>query len=127
MNTSMVSVVKACWNHTGSLLAFAGILSKEIFGVQFYNTFGQVRACIRLYIRLYISAIQDSSPLYIYIPSPFLQHLYTLKAPGKSLCSVAWEGNGLRLALGIGPFIYFANIRHDYKVCNIFSIAKKIH
>ena len=57
INTSMVSVVKACWNHTGSLLAFAGILSKEIFGVQFYNTFGQVRVCIRLYIRLYISAI----------------------------------------------------------------------
>ena len=44
------------------------------------------------------------------------QHLHTLKVPGKQLSTVAWEGSGLRIALGIGSFIYFANIRHDYQV-----------
>jgi WD repeat-containing protein 35 len=47
--------------------------------------------------------------------STFGEHLHTLKVPGRSLCSVAWEGNGLRLALGVAQHIYFANIRHDYK------------
>ena len=32
------------------------------------------------------------------------------------MCAVAWEGSGLRIAVGIGGHIYFANIRHDYKV-----------
>ena len=44
------------------------------------------------------------------------QHLYTLKVPGRQLSSLAWEGSGLRIALGVGSFIFFANIRHDYMV-----------
>jgi WD repeat-containing protein 35 len=43
------------------------------------------------------------------------EHLHTLKGPGKAPLSVAWEGNGLRLALGVAQYIYFANIRHNYK------------
>ncbi len=45
-----------------------------------------------------------------------MQHLHTLKVPGRSLSSAAWEGTGLRIALGVGSFIYFANLRHDYQV-----------
>ena len=45
----------------------------------------------------------------------YTQHLHTLKVPGRNLCAVTWEGTGLRVALGVGSFIYFANIRHDYK------------
>ena len=52
-------------------------------------------------------------PSCTYVP---FQHLHTLKGPGKAPLSVAWEGNGLRLALGVAQYIYFANIRHNYKV-----------
>ena len=30
--------------------------------------------------------------------------------------SVCWEGNGLRIAIGVGPCIYFANIKQEHKV-----------
>eukprot|EP01063_Lacrimia_lanifica_P003469 TRINITY_DN1185_c0_g1_i1.p1 TRINITY_DN1185_c0_g1~~TRINITY_DN1185_c0_g1_i1.p1 ORF type:complete len:1246 (+),score=479.60 TRINITY_DN1185_c0_g1_i1:153-3890(+) len=43
------------------------------------------------------------------------QHLRTLKVPGSGIASIAWEGNGLRLALAVDSFIYFANVRPDYK------------
>ncbi|KAJ9468906.1 Intraflagellar transport protein 122-like protein [Diplonema papillatum] len=43
------------------------------------------------------------------------QHLRTLKVPGSSIASISWEGNGLRLALAVDSFIYFANVRPDYK------------
>ena len=58
-----------------------------------------------------------------------LQHLYSLRIPGKNLSAVAWEGNGLRIALGVGSFIYFANIRRDYQVsilcvpCECFAVV----
>ena len=50
-----------------------------------------------------------------------LQHLYSLRIPGKNLSAVAWEGNGLRIALGVGCFIYFANIRRDYQVSVLYK------
>ena len=43
------------------------------------------------------------------------QHLRTLKVPGAGISSISWEGNGLRLALAVDSFIYFANVRPDYK------------
>ena len=46
---------------------------------------------------------------------PF-QHLRTLKVPGKQLTSACWEGGSLRIALAVDSFIYFANIRPNYKV-----------
>ena len=44
-----------------------------------------------------------------------MQHMRTLKVPGKKLTAVSWEGGGLRIALAVDSFIYFANIRPDYK------------
>lgn len=44
-----------------------------------------------------------------------VQIMYTLRVPGRNLCAVSWEGTGLRVAMAVGPHIYFANIRHDYK------------
>ena len=46
-----------------------------------------------------------------------VQHLRTLKVPGKSMYSCSWEGGSLRISLAVDSFIYFANIRPDYKVC----------
>lgn len=44
------------------------------------------------------------------------QHLRTLKVPGKQMTGIAWEGAGLRIALAVDSYLYFANIRPDYKV-----------
>ena len=47
--------------------------------------------------------------------SPFGQHLRTLRVPGTSINALSWEGSGLRIALAVDSYIYFANIRPDYK------------
>jgi hypothetical protein len=49
----------------------------------------------------------------------FLQHLGTLKVPGKQMSALSWEGGGLKIALAVDSFIYFANIRPDYKVLRV--------
>ena len=49
------------------------------------------------------------------------QHLRTLKVPGKQIHGCAWEGGSLRIALAVDSFIYFANIRPDYKVKERFT------
>ena len=45
-----------------------------------------------------------------------LKHLHTLRIPGKTVSGITWELNSLRIALAVDSYIYFANIRHDYKV-----------
>jgi len=47
--------------------------------------------------------------------SPYGQHLRTLKVPGGGIQAVSWEGGSLRVALAVDTFIYFANIRPDYR------------
>lgn len=32
------------------------------------------------------------------------------------MTGVAWEGGGLRIGLAVDSYLYFANIRPDYKV-----------
>lgn len=32
------------------------------------------------------------------------------------MSGIAWEGGGLRISLAVDSYIYFANIRPDYKV-----------
>ena len=110
-----MSTVGCQWSHDGSILAVAGTMSvtggteKDSNVVQFYTPFGE--------------------------------HLRTLKVPGKqitgqyytvtyvgvsvlfnencifnvSYVACAWEGGSLRIALAVDSFIYFANIRPDYK------------
>ncbi|PKU37548.1 wd repeat-containing protein hypothetical protein [Limosa lapponica baueri] len=50
------------------------------------------------------------------------KHLRTLKVPGKQISALSWEGSGLKIALAVDSYIYFANIRPDYKyvlvLCN---------
>lgn len=46
----------------------------------------------------------------------------TLKVPGKQIASCSWEGGSLRIALAVDSFIYFANIRPDYKVRNVSKL-----
>ena len=39
----------------------------------------------------------------------------SIKIPGKRIYSISWENDGLRLAATVDSFIYFANIRSDYR------------
>ncbi|KAM4772218.1 WD repeat-containing protein 35 [Rhinophrynus dorsalis] len=83
-----MNVVSIQWNHCGSVLAVAG----------FQKT-----------------AAQDKDVNIVQFYTPFGEHLRTLKVPGKQMTAVSWEGGGLRIGLAVDSFIYFANIRPDYK------------
>ncbi|KAG9494630.1 hypothetical protein GDO78_002132 [Eleutherodactylus coqui] len=83
-----MSVVSIQWNHCGSVLAVAG--------------------CQRI-------TNQDKDINIVQFYTPFGEHLRTLKVPGKQMSAVSWEGGGLRIGLAVDSFIYFANIRPDYK------------
>ena len=98
--------IKLSWNNNGSILAASGVQyakssqgeEKEVCVIQFYDSFGQVSVAI-----------------YISIYNSFIKYLRSLKVPGKRVNSISWEHNGLRIALAVDSFIYFANIRPDYK------------
>jgi WD repeat-containing protein 35 len=85
-----LSAVCCQWNHDGRILAVAGTVSIMTAGPD-----------------------KDSNVVQFY--SPLGQHLRTLKVPGKQITACAWEGSSLRIALAVDSFIYFANIRPDYK------------
>merc|ERR1719181_145499 len=75
------------WNTNGSVLALAG------------NYGG--------------GSARDISMVQFY--SPQGQHLRTLKVPGSGVHALSWEGGSLRIALAVDSYIYFANIRPDYR------------
>lgn len=87
LDTGM-QVAQIAWNHTGSMLAIAG--SQHALG-------------------------QDKEVNVVQFYSPLGEHMRTLKVPGKSMYSCSWEGGSLRISLAVDSFIYFANIRPDYK------------
>lgn len=39
----------------------------------------------------------------------------TLRVPGQNISCTAWESGSLRIALTVESYIYFANVRPDYK------------
>ncbi|CAG7816899.1 unnamed protein product [Allacma fusca] len=47
--------------------------------------------------------------------SPFGTFLQTIKFPGTSCLSLGWDSLSLRLAVGVGENVYFANVRPCYK------------
>lgn len=87
MNTFM-KIASVKWSHNGSVLAIAG--AQKISG-------------------------QDKEINCVQFYNPLGEHLRTLKVPGKEINSLSWEGGSLRIALAVDSFIYFANIRPDYK------------
>uniref|UniRef100_A0A1A8S087 WD repeat-containing protein 35 n=2 Tax=Nothobranchius rachovii TaxID=451742 RepID=A0A1A8S087_9TELE len=85
---SSMNVVSIQWNHCGSVLAVAGSLRTANMEKEFN--------VVQFY-------------------TPFGEHLRTLKVSGKQMWGIAWEGGGLRIGLAVDSYIYFANIRPDYK------------
>lgn len=86
---TLMNVVSIQWNHCGSVLAVAGSLRATNVEKEFN--------VVQFY-------------------TPFGEHLRTLKVPGKQMTGVGWEGGGLRIGLAVDSYLYFANIRPDYKV-----------
>uniref|UniRef100_A0A8C3R2W5 WD repeat-containing protein 35 n=1 Tax=Cyanoderma ruficeps TaxID=181631 RepID=A0A8C3R2W5_9PASS len=82
-----INVVCIQWNPNGSVLAVAGSLR----------------------------ASQDKDGNVVQFYTPFGEHLRALKVPGKQISSLSWEGGGLKIALAVDHYIYFANIRPHYK------------
>nr|XP_023029130.1 WD repeat-containing protein 35 [Leptinotarsa decemlineata] len=87
LNTRMFAV-HCSWNHNGSLMA--------ICGKQF---------------------VEEKEVNLVQFYNAAGQHLRTLKVPGNSISCCVWEGGSLRVALAVDSFVYFANIRPDYKWC----------
>uniref|UniRef100_A0A667ZDW3 WD repeat-containing protein 35 n=1 Tax=Myripristis murdjan TaxID=586833 RepID=A0A667ZDW3_9TELE len=85
---TLMNVVSIQWNQCGSMLAVAGSLK---------------------------SANMEKEINVVQFYTPFGEQLRTLKVPGKQMTGVAWEGGGLRICLAVDSYIYFANIRPDYK------------
>ncbi|KAJ3036043.1 WD repeat-containing protein 35 [Rhizophlyctis rosea] len=83
--------MKMQWNIDGSILAVTGVqLVRSAHGEE-----------------------KEISVVHFY--DPFGQYLRSLKVPGKRITSISWEYSGLRIALAVDSFIYFANVRPDYK------------
>ncbi len=82
--------LKLKWNMNGSLLAISGTQS----------------------VRTAAGEEKEISVVQIY--TPFGKFLKSLKVPGKGISSLSWEQTGLRLALAVDSFLYFAQLRPDY-------------
>lgn len=73
---------------------------------------GQTVAIAGMQTQAGAAADREMGVVQFYAPNGPL--LRTLRVPGNNLRSIAWEGNGLRLALAVDSHIFFANIRPDY-------------
>lgn len=45
---------------------------------------------------------------------PFGRFLRAVRLPGENIAALSWEGSGLRIALAVDSYIFFANIRPAY-------------
>ncbi|KAI9362064.1 hypothetical protein DFJ73DRAFT_11110 [Zopfochytrium polystomum] len=79
------------WNNNGTVLAVAGTQFAR-------NSQGEEKE---------VSVVQ--------FYDPFGQYLRSLKVPGKKISSLSWENGGARIALAVDSFIYFANVRPNYR------------
>ncbi|KAA0156222.1 hypothetical protein FNF29_01012 [Cafeteria roenbergensis] len=82
-----MTLTTAKWNPQGTVLAVAGA-----------NTSGA-----------------GSGTPYVQFYDSRGRHLRNLKLPGRGVRSLTWEGTGLRLAMAVDCFIFFANVRPPYK------------
>jgi len=58
---------------------------------------------------------EERSVAMVQFYTPLGDHVRSLKVPGSNgIAAMSWEGSGLRIALAVDAYIYFANIRPDY-------------
>ena len=83
-------VTKVSWSPDGSVLAVAGTIDAPP------------------------SSEMTTSSNVVDFFTPLGTHMRSLRVPGSCINAVTWEGDGLRIALAVDSFIYFANIRIRY-------------
>lgn len=84
--------LKKCkWNTNGTVLALAGLQSMKTSDGKTTN----------------VNVIQ--------FYDPYGSHIKSVKIPGSKIEAFTWEGGGLRICVAVDSFLYFANIRPDYK------------
>jgi WD repeat-containing protein 35 len=86
---------QAKWNSNGTVLALSGSTVTKSTATSTSNSDKKEISVVKFY-------------------SPFGELLKVLKVPGTGVSSLSWEGGGLRIALAVDAYIYFANIRPDY-------------
>ena len=94
IDTRMI-LTQCKWNARGNVLALAGTQKvktrdgeeKQVSMVQFYTPFGERVKSLK-------------------VPNP--------NNATNGISAMSWEGSGLRIALAVEAYIYFANIRPDY-------------
>lgn len=87
--------ISSKWNKDGTILAICGKL---------FETTATV-------------SVKDVNQVLFFSANGSL--LRALKIPGNSITSISWDGLSLRLAMTVDSFIFFANIRPQYKWCYI--------
>lgn len=91
IETNLSPLTQCRWNTRGTVLAVAGTMS-------------------------HVGSKGDSREMTVVLfYDPHGAFLRMLKVPGSGINALSWEGGGLRVALAVDAFIYFANIRPDYQ------------
>ncbi|KAJ3091801.1 WD repeat-containing protein 35 [Quaeritorhiza haematococci] len=98
--------VRMKWNHNGSVLAVSGTQSivKSTTGTTPSNS-GMPSGKIE----------EAKEYCVVQFYGPYGNYLRSLKVPGKRISSLSWDHTSLRIALAIDSYIYFANVRPDYR------------
>ncbi|KAA0185920.1 WD repeat-containing protein 35 [Fasciolopsis buskii] len=95
LNTG-IEISCSAWSENGSLLVIAG--------------------SHRDHVSTGLNKVTEREVNIVQFYSALGDHLRSLYVPGKCLTACAWEGNGsLRLAMAVDSFIYFANLRPNYR------------
>lgn len=83
---------RIAWNNDGTVLAVAGSLMTTDPND---------------------GASKEQATVHFY--SMFGHHLRTLRVPGPMVNAISWEAGGLRLAIAVESYVYFSNVRPDYR------------
>ena len=75
-----------------------------------WNSFGTV---ISVAGRMLVDEGKEINEVHFY--SPFGNLMCSLRVPGTTINAMTWEESGLRIALAVDSFMYFANIRHEHR------------
>jgi WD repeat-containing protein 35 len=122
------------WNSNGTVLALSGVSSGAGGDKVGHSRTNFPRSFCRQHIMSRVPLQKEMAQVQFY--NPFGVHLRTLKIPGTGISALSWEGGGLRIAVrpvfmfpfcslafyclelwqfAVDSYVYFANIRPDYK------------
>jgi WD repeat-containing protein 35 len=100
--------VKGCrWNPSGTVIAINGVVTQPVSSADGGSQVKQLNL-IKFYDR--------SGNM-----------LRAMRIPGENLEALTWDAGGLRLALAVDSFIYFANVRPAYTWCHFLNTVAYLY